>query len=386
MKQTLTFKRSIMASTQSQIEVDAFDKSLEAFDNKEFMESFLLLLDYINPEIRHKYGNADGSQFTVPHGSIIVNIQIEDEKLLINAPFLKVPTSSKIPLLRQAAELNFNYMNLPQICLKDNELYFEYQTPLALAEPYKIYYLLEDICHTGDKYDDEFVDKFGAARICEPKIQPYSTEQIDDIYQLIQDSCTECKETIKEFENTRKFGYQWNILSCTVYKILYYAHPQGKLLNDLNKAIYNLDRTKIPLSDVIADGKEVIEKLQSTSKEEIAKDLYYIQTFIPPKRRSILKNIQDNFKEEYEKATNSYQTGDMMTCCIRIVYEFYRLYFYNNVQDDINAVVVHALENSSAIPWDKAAPTLYQAMTQIMEGNLTVKRSSFLSKLFGKNK
>jgi hypothetical protein len=36
--------------------------------------------------------------------------------------------------------------------------------------------------------------------------------------------------------------------------------------------------------------------LKNTSKENLAKDLYFIETFISPKRRSNLQNIQENFK------------------------------------------------------------------------------------------
>ena len=45
--------------------------------------------------------------------------------------------------------------------LKKDRLAFEYTCPLALANPYKIYYILQEICNTGDKYDDEFETSSG---------------------------------------------------------------------------------------------------------------------------------------------------------------------------------------------------------------------------------
>ena len=53
-----------------------------------------------------------------------------------------------------------------------------------------------------------------------------------------------------------------------------------------------------------------------------------------------------------------------------IVYKFYEMYFYNDVQDDVNAVVTRALVKTSAMPWDEAAPILHEAMDNIMEGEL----------------
>ena len=46
------------------------------------------------------------------------------------------------------------------------------------------------------------------------------------------------------------------------------------------------------------------------------------------------------------------------------------MYYYNNLQEDVNQVVVKALQKSSAQPWDEAAPVLYKAMEAIMEDEL----------------
>ena len=59
MKQTLSFHSPIIASTQSKVDVEAFEKSTDAFEKGEHLQSFYLLLDYIDPELRSKFGNAD---------------------------------------------------------------------------------------------------------------------------------------------------------------------------------------------------------------------------------------------------------------------------------------------------------------------------------------
>jgi hypothetical protein len=207
--------------------ISSFDLSLEAFDKKEYLQSFYYLLDYINPAFKEKYGNAEATEFYIPHGSIIVSIKIEDNQLKIAVPFLSLPEKGKIPMLRQVAVLNFSYLNIIQIKLKEgNKLFFEYACPVDLAEPYKIYDVLEDICYTGDRFDDEFMTKFGAQRIYEPKVTLYDDVLVENVYQTIQASCAECLEAINYFEGTRKYGYAWNIISCAIFKTLYYAHPQ----------------------------------------------------------------------------------------------------------------------------------------------------------------
>ena len=381
MKKTLTFNPPIIASTESKMNVDSFDKSVDAFDNKEYQDSFYALLDYINPEFRTKYGNANGTEFNIPHGSIIVNVKLEDRQLKVMAPFLAIPEKGRIPLLRQVAGLNFNNMDLARILMKDNLLNFEYSCPMELVNPYKIYYILEEICLTGDKYDDEFATKFEAQRIYEPKITPYNQQDIDSIYDAVQLSCNECLDAVKHFEGLRKYGFAWNIIAISFYKILYCIHPQGQLLNDLNKYVKEHDREDIPLPEIVAKGKSVIENLKAIPKEKLAEDLYYVETFIPAKRRSNLKNIQDNFEDDADKAESYLNQDDYLSCGIIILYQFYRLYYFNNVQDDVNAVVARSLANSSGKPWEEAAPILMEAMSNIMEGNLTAPPASYMEEI-----
>ena len=64
------------------------------------------------------------------------------------------------------------------------------------------------------------------------------------------------------------------------------------------------------------------------------------------------------------------ESGDYMTACIMMLYKFYELYYYNNLQEDVNKVVVKALKKTSAQSWEQAAPVLYEAMEAIMEDEL----------------
>lgn len=393
MKHTLTFNPSIIQSTESKINLDAFDKSVDAYDKKDYKQSFLLLLDYINPEIRSKY-QKDNS-FNIPHGSVLVNIVITDDELLITAPFLKLPEKNRVPLLRQTASLNFRSIDMAHIKLENERLQFEYVCPLALANPYKLYYVLREICTTGDEYDDEFATKFGAERIYEPKITPYDQETLDRVYDVIRLSCEECNVGIKYFESERKYGYAWNIVASTLLKILYYAHPQGQLLNDINKAIEDLDREDIPLSETVIIGRKLVDRIYAMTKEELSKDLYYVETFVSPKRKSSLTNIQDNFKSLYESVTKYMEQDDYMASTVMMTYQFYNMYYHNDVQDDVNKLVVNALTQSSGKTWAEAARIQYRAIKNIMEGNLSVSGggtslkdavSSLFGGLFGKKK
>lgn len=370
MKKTLTFNPSILPSTASRMDVDAFDRSIEAFDRKEYLSAFHTLLDFINPELRPKYGNPAGTEFEIPHGSIVVHIRIVDNRLRIEAPFLALPEKGRIPLMRQTAVLNICYMDLARITLRDEKLYFEFDCPLALAQPAKIYYVLRDICRTGDRYDDEFVTKFHAVRICEPRITPYDAQTVARVYDVVQLSCRECLEAVAGFESERNFGYAWNIIATTLLKICYCARPQGQLLNELDKAIREHDREDIPLTEVVARSKQVVQKLRAMPCAELAENLYFVETFVPDKMRSSLKNIQENFCEPFKRASAALERKDYLVSCLSVVYKFYEMYYYNNLQDDVNAVALRALTRTSAMPLEEAAPVLVEAMEAIMDGDL----------------
>ena len=74
MKQALTFTPPILSSTERKFKVEAFDASVEAFENHEYLKSFYALMDYINGDIRTKNGNLQRNELHNPHCSIIVKI------------------------------------------------------------------------------------------------------------------------------------------------------------------------------------------------------------------------------------------------------------------------------------------------------------------------
>lgn len=368
MKQTLTYHAPTVASTASRIDPEAYERSLEHFEKGEYTAALHALLDYIDPELRARYGNPAGTEFKVPHGSIIVGIRITGDRLEIDAPFLGLPEKGRVPLLRQIAGLNTNVLDLPCIMLRDGQFHFTYDCPLALTHPAKVNDILYEICRTSNLFYDEFVNKYGAQRIYEPEVKPYDAETVERIYNEIQQTCTECLDAVKGFESERKYGYAWNVIASALLTIVYSAHPQGQLLNELNKAVGEHDREDIPLREVIARGKVAVQKIAGISREQLAGDLYFVETFVSDKSRSNLKNIQGNFAKTFDNATAALDSGDAMACCVMIVYKFYEMYYYDNVQDDVNAIVSEALRRTSAMPWDEAAPILHAAMEKIMEG------------------
>ena len=176
MKQTPIFVAPVLGSTQSKVNTELLEQSVERYGEGKHLEAFHLLLDHLNPEFRAKYGNADGTEFSIPHGSILVNIRIAGGQMHISADFLEIPEKGRVAMLRQVADLNINRLMLPRFRKEGDLLKMEYECPMAQSHPHKLYFVLRNICHVGDRYDDEFCSKFGAKRTYEPRITPYSDE------------------------------------------------------------------------------------------------------------------------------------------------------------------------------------------------------------------
>lgn len=369
MKQTFTFISPVVDSTQSTVRTEAYEQSVDLYNQGEYVQAFHSLLDYLNTGFRTKYGNADGTEFHIPHGSILVHIRIADGFFRIDADFLNLPEKGRVAMLRQVADLNLNKLLLPRFVKDGDKLRMEYTCPLSQSHPHKMYFVLQNICHVGDKYDDEFCTKFGAVRCYEPQVIPYPQEEIDRIYEGIQTLGRETLEALKEYSVDRRYGYSWNVLDTTFYQISYFAHPQGQLLNDLDKAVNDMD-ADLPTEEVVAKGRAFLEKLLAVPKEKLAEDLYFVDMLVSTKHRSSLKNMQENFANVYKEATEAIQSENYERSAVRLLYIFYEAYFYNDVQNDINAIIAKALKKAGNQSVEKASEILYDAMDKIMEGDL----------------
>ena len=96
----------------------------------------------------------------------------------------------------------------------------------------------------------------------------------------------------------------------------------------------------------------------------------------------------------YKEATEAIQIGNYERSTVRLLYIFYETYLYVDLQDDVNALISQALQKASRQPLDKASGTLYKAMYQIMEGDLSIdeevpqsqsqQKKGWFGKIFGK--
>lgn len=369
MKQTPVFIAPVLGSMQSTVDTELYERSIERYDAGEHLEALHLLIDHLNPEFRTRYGNPEGTEFHIPHGSILVDITVRDERLEIVADFLHLPEKGRVAMLRQVCDLTLNRLMLPRFRKQGDRLGMEYRCPLSQSHPHKIYFILRNICHVGDRYDDEFCTKFGATRCYTPRITPYPAEEKARIVGAIRQVANETLDAVRAYESDRRYGYAWNVLDTAFYRIAFFAAPQGQLLNDLQKAVDDMDR-ELPVAELVAKGKVFLEQLAATGDEQLGANLYFVDTLVSTKRRSSLSNVQENFKDIYREAAEAIEGKDYERAAVRMLYKFYEMYFYTDVQDDVHRLTVRALEDSASQPMEKAAEILFEAVEKLMDDDL----------------
>ena len=157
------------------------------------------------------------------------------------------------------------------------------------------------------------------------------------------------------------------------------ALPDGLVVFDAKGRITRMNKAALPPPgmEAPAKGKAFLERLLARPREEMARDLYLVDTLVSTKRRSSLNNVQENFKEVYQEATEAIESENFERSTVRILYKFYEMYYYNDVQDDLNAVVAGALGKSAGKTMEEASEILYEALEKIMEDDLSADDGDF---------
>ncbi len=365
MNNNLSFNRTLQPSLKSKVNVAAWDQVLDKFDNKQYADAIRECINYVDSAIETKYANADKTIYTIPHGSILVHVKITDTELQVDAPFLSLEGAKYVPLLRQVAQLNFTPLTLSRIDLEEDKLFFRCAVPLPLCEPYKVYDIFREICINADNYDDEFITKFNAKRIQEPKIVPYDAAKKEIIWNTIQSYIHEAFAAYEQLENKRLTGFLWDILSITLLKMDYYCSPQGNVRTEIEKAISNLN-SKDEYYARLGAGKEFLKKLQHYDREKFDSDLYQIDVFIPYKFRTNLESVRNNLKYCYETSDKEIKAADYIGATLTIEYGILNMFYSNNVEDGIAEVLTKAMEEASAKSFPEAAKILFNAIQLIM--------------------
>ncbi|MBD5219799.1 MAG: hypothetical protein HDS72_06135 [Bacteroidales bacterium] len=348
---------------------EIMEEAVEAYERHDYAKSLQLLIDALDGDFRERYGSKRGTSFSIPHGSIVVNIDIKPETLHISADFLRLPEKGRVAMLRQIAEMNTENLMLARFVKSDDTLKMEYSCPITDTHPHKIHSVIHNICAVGDKYDDELCTRFNASRCYNPKITPFTPEQIEKVYDDLQTVGNLAQTAAAEYCSQRRYIYAWTIVSAAIYQFSFFANPQGQLINEIDKALEAMSDER-PLEELVSRGINFLNRLMEMTKEELAKDLYSVEMMVSVKPYVTLQSVQEDFESIHEDTIEAMQKRDYDQVVVRIFQAFYRLLVENNIPLLLEYHVIMALRKSANLPLNEAAEILLEALDKLMDGEI----------------
>lgn len=358
------FDKSFLPPMMSLLNSDYWGTVIKTYESKQYLETVYATLDYIQEGLSEKSLNTEKTLYSLPHGSIMVNLEIKEKHLYIDAPFLKIPAKYLIPLMRQVAELNFGTLVLAQIKLEGSEIHFRYDSPLELCEPFKLYRVIEEICIQADANDDVFIEKFGAERCSEMQVEPFSQEQIDLAYEKFQAYLQEAIQYHDYFITRRFESFGWDAYYIAFTKIDYFMRPQGFLKAEIEKMVKELNANS-PFNEKILKGRKSVEKLLEMDKTKFAESMYQSKQFISEKPSYHIGNVQNYLRKTFENSKEEMEKKDYIGAALTMLTGFYGLIYYYVIPKNIYEMINEGLQSSATLEWEEAAKILRETCEKI---------------------
>ncbi len=351
---------------ESKIDRELYRTSVKLYDAGNFEESFRTFMNYVNREMAEKY-EVEKNHWRLPHGSLMVDISIKPDGMLdVTAPFIKLPEKRLAPVLRRVLDINTNVLTLPMIKLDDDGLFFNYSCPMALAEPFKIYGIIFEICINGDSYDDEFIEEFGAVALSEKQVEYLPAEQVDRAWELYHSVLNEALEYDRYFSSKRWHGLSLDVMGQALMKIDYSLAPQGYLRSRLEKAISIL-WSQNPVEDMAARLRKDVEEFRQLEKEKFAKDFYRTTFFMHARRTMEMDGCKKNMAQRYDWAGQDRQHHSDMGLVLNYYYACYDLMYKYFVPSNLEQEMTTTLAACSNKPWAEAAELAWGSFQKIMD-------------------
>lgn len=362
MENCISFTKTVATVFKKFSDPKEWEKAKKLFEEGNFVDSFYATLNYIDEELITKYGNAEKTEFTFPQGSAIVIVKLEDNQVKISAPFIKIPEKKFLPIFRKCSELNFKVMTLPQIIIQDNFLLFQYSMPIELCEPFKLYDVLRDIAQNADRYDDEFVEKFGAERIMEPMITNYEDPKLTEILTNCKAIAKETLANIDYFEGSRKMNTACDALFVGLKRLDYYCEPSGMLFNKLSDALNAMFNRENDWIAKLKTGKQFLNSVENITEETIKQDVFIGFSIMPLKRNASRNFLEDFIENNLNETISLHNSGDYVSSTYYGLYTLYLILADYNLEDNSRKAIEYSLKKAASQTWEEASDTLLEVM------------------------
>ena len=365
-----------------------WDDAVDAFDEKKYKETIINVLTYMNPNVFDGVDTSGDFEIVKPQGSAEIHIKVTDTTFSIKAPFLKMTeNTNKVALLRKVSEVNFTPLRLAQIHQNNDELWFEYEMPIELSQPNKVYDIIYNVAFYADEYDDMFINDYKAEFIRKPSYKELSDTEKEQVWQQITDVFEDYKNYTELFKEKRWDDYIWDILAISMLKISNMPYVHGELRSDLIRNIGRIVNGDLDYNFRVDKAVNFMKKLIDTPKEEIFKNIYHAESLISLRWRSSEQAITDKLKVYLERVQDYEKKENYFAVSYYLQFIFLKLIYDYNLDDNYKQAIYNVLEEVSGLEPSEAAPKLIKVFYAMQDGSINKtetkkEKKGFFSKLF----
>lgn len=356
-----------ISTTDSTVNYEYWKKALVAYESGKYREAINAVMKYTGAEKAFPF-TGDLSEDLV-HGSVVVNFAITGNTYTITAPFLKLPDGpAAIAVMRQALELNFSSLVMSKIICRDNNMIFYFSDTVNNVNPFKLFFVLEEICQSADYYDDYFMDKFGATRITEPELKHLGQGQKDRAYEVYTTILKDALKNAGNFAAKSTYGPVCDIMMVCFMQIDYVMSPQGELGRLVAEAL-NVSKTGT-VEEAGMKSIELAKALLAYDRKKFDSCMYVPKFLVPFKKGSSVAYMKEFFAKPFEQAGKYLDAGQVTMASVEIVLAFYAILWISSIPGQILGIIDNALKSASDKNWEQAVSALYPAMEKIMKADV----------------
>ena len=364
-----------------------WDEAIDAFDEKEYKKTVIAIINYMNSNLLENVDTSGDFEIVQMQGSAEIHVKVTDKTFSIKAPFLKITDkTNKIALLRKVAEVNFSPLRLAQIRLHDNQLWFEYEMPIELSQPNKVYDIIRNVAVYADDYDDMFINDYKAEFIKKPAYKELSNTEKEQVWKQITDIFTDYKNYTELFKEKRWDDFMWDNIVINLLKISNMPYVHGELRTDLIDNISRMFDGDLDFNFRVDKGVNYMKKLMALSKEEIMSNIYHTEQFISLRWRSSQQAVTDRLKNYIERVQKYEKDESYFNVSYYIQFIFLKLIYDYNLDEVHKNAIYDVLEEVSGLEPNEAAPKLIKVFYAMQDGSISKiekpKKKGFFSKLF----
>lgn len=360
-----------------------WEHSLQAYQENRYLESYRLLLEYLNDSNTNNVqiqpsGDTNILHFSFLQGSNIItgwanHTHIEAHSVLAIMPQLNMP------VMRLLLESNYK-LQFTRFALHDNnEIVLKFSAAVIDTPPEKLQTALRELAVQADKKTDLFKDSFAALQhIRQVEKTPVSEEQKELRYQFFCRWIDEALAQVNQMDTAKNAAEISYRLLTTAYRIDVLLLPEGKLMDEMEQihaAFFNM----LSASETERNAKimQIFERLRLTPKENIIKNFYTTVSTFGVSGALYIEDVASLLQQELSLAQRAFDAKNEALARVILEYTALHLLFLYALPPVITEVLKLVVELLNFSFFKTMQPPQYN----LVQENNTLDKEKILNRL-----